>query len=81
MMRGGAVGSPRWTRRWWIVDGSVMKAMILILTPLSGHSSGNASWMRASSSAQAWRAARRSSNFSGVRICGPVLPGPVLALS
>ena len=52
-MRGGAVGSPRWSRMSRTVGPLVMKAMILIAPPQPGHSSGKTSSMRASSSAQA----------------------------
>ena len=40
-IRGGAVGSPRLARIAHTVGPSVMKAMIRISAPQSGHSSGN----------------------------------------
>ena len=50
-MCGGAVGSPRWRRMSQIVDGSVMKAMMRMSVPQSGHMSGKTSQMRASNRA------------------------------
>lgn len=53
---GGAVSSPRWTMMSRTVGPSVMKAMMRIAPPQWGHTSGKTSQMRASSSAQAYRA-------------------------
>jgi len=70
-MRGGAVGSPTWRRMSRMVDGSVMKAMIRISAPQREHTSGNASCIRASSSANAQRAPRRGAGAAaGVVPCG-----------
>jgi hypothetical protein len=69
VVRGGAVGSPRWTRMSHVVDASVMKAMMRMSAPHRGHTLFGVQWV-------GWTHALASDGllfFVLIHICGVIL--------